>query len=84
MDEKILEILTQMQADIYTRLSGVESELRNINQRLTNVESDLASVKDEISSIKEDTEITRTAVNTLVEWVDQASDVLDIRYPVNH
>ena len=73
MDEKILEILTQMQA-----------ELVSINKRLTNVESDLASVKDEISSIKEDTEITRTAVNTLVEWVDQASDVLDIRYPVNH
>lgn len=66
MDEKILEILTQMQA-----------ELVSINKRLTNVENELASVK-------EDTEITRTAVNTLVEWVDQASDVLDIRYPVNH
>ena len=66
MDEKILDILTQMQA-----------ELVNINKRLTNVENELASVK-------EDTEITRTAVNTLVEWVDQASVVLDIRYPVNH
>lgn len=66
MDEKILEILTQMQA-----------ELVSINKRLTNVENELASVK-------EDTEITRTAVNTLVEWVDQASVVLDIRYPVNH
>lgn len=66
MDEKILDILTQMQA-----------ELVSINKRLTNVENELASVK-------EDTEITRTAVNTLVEWVDQASDVLDIRYPVNH
>ncbi|MDO5150747.1 MAG: hypothetical protein Q4D76_15360 [Oscillospiraceae bacterium] len=77
MDEKILETLTQMQADIITRFSGIESELRNINQRLSNVENELASVK-------EDTEITRTAVNTLVEWVDQASVVLDIRYPVNH
>ena len=66
MDEKILDILTQMQA-----------ELVSINKRLTNVENELASVK-------EDTEITRTAVNTLVEWVDQASVVLDIRYPVNH
>ena len=66
MDEKILEILTQMQ-----------SELVSINKRLTNVENELASVK-------EDTEITRTAVNTLVEWVDQASVVLDIRYPVIH
>lgn len=66
MDEKILEILTQMQ-----------SELVSINKRLTNVENELASVK-------EDTEITRTAVNTLVEWVDQVSVVLDIRYPVNH
>ena len=66
MDEKILEILTQMQA-----------ELVSINKRLSNVENELASVK-------EDTEITRTAVNTLVEWVDQASVVLDIRYPVNH
>ena len=77
MDEKILETLTQMQADIITRFSGIESELRNINQRLSNVENELASVK-------EDTEITRTAVNTLVEWVDQASVFLDIRYPVNH
>ena len=66
MDEKILEILTQMQA-----------ELVSINKRLSNVENELASVK-------EDTEITRTAVNTLVEWVDQASVFLDIRYPVNH
>lgn len=66
MDEKILDILTQMQA-----------ELVSINKRLSNVENELASVK-------EDTEITRTAVNTLVEWVDQVSVVLDIRYPVNH
>lgn len=62
---------------ILETLKLMHAELVSINKRLTNVENELASVK-------EDTEITRTAVNTLVEWVDQASVVLDIRYPVNH
>ena len=44
----------------------IKLELKPINERLDKIETDLAQVK-------EDTAITRSAVNTILEWADDAS-----------
>lgn len=44
----------------------IKLELKPINERLDKIETDLAQVK-------EDTGITRSAVNTILEWADDAS-----------
>ena len=39
-------------------------------------------MQEDIDQIKEDTAITRDVVNGISEWVEVASDVLKIKYPV--
>lgn len=69
MDEKILTLLTEMKSEMNARFA-------EINKRLSNLE-------EEVSEIKEDTEITRTAVNTLIEWADAVSEVeAVVKFPV--
>ena len=57
---------------------------------LTQIQTDVSTLKDDVSSLKEDMttvkescEITRTAVNSLIEWTECASVVLGIPYPVS-
>jgi len=68
MDEKIIEMLSAIQND----LSSMKIQ---IDERFSKLESELAE-------IKEDTEITRSAVNSLCEWAEAASDVIGVRFPV--
>lgn len=37
------------------------------------VKTDMVSMKDDIAQIKQDSAITRTAVNSLLEWADDSS-----------
>ena len=53
----------------------MDEKIAPINQRLDNLE-------EQVAAIKEDTQVTRVAVNSLVEWVDTAAPVVEIRYPV--
>ena len=79
MDEKILTLLTEIKSemsDMKSEISDMKSEISEINKRLSNLE-------EEVSEIKEDTEITRTAVNTLIEWADAVSEVeAVVKFPV--
>ena len=52
-EEKILELLQQMQSDI------------------ASMKQDIASIKDDIEEIKEESEITRSGVNTLIDWAER-------------
>ncbi|MBQ9981771.1 MAG: hypothetical protein IJP18_04305 [Oscillospiraceae bacterium] len=76
MDEKILTLLTEMKSEITEMKSEMNARFAEINKRLSNLE-------EEVSEIKEDTEITRTAVNTLIEWADAVSEVeAVVKFPV--
>lgn len=55
--------------------SVIQEELKPITERLDQMESQL-------SAINENTEITRTAVNSLIEWADQVSVITQIKFPV--
>ena len=46
------------------------------------IQEELSPIKEELAGIKEDTEITRGAVNALVEWADNVAVVTGQRFPV--
>ncbi len=63
------------------RLDAIENRLDRVETRLDNVESRLDSMAEDIAEIKEDAAITRTACNTLIEWTEHASAVVQVPYP---
>lgn len=72
-EEKILQVLGEM-----------NSCLTNIETRLDKIEDDISTLKDDVATLKEDSAITREACNTLVEWTDHASAVVQVPYPYKH
>lgn len=46
------------------------------------VKEELRPIKADIEQIKKDTTITREAVNSLIEWTDEVSGVVEVRFPV--
>lgn len=72
-EEKILQVLGEMNS----RLTTIETRLGKVDERLDKIE-------DDISTLKEDSAITREACNTLVEWTDHASAVVQVPYPYKH
>ena len=41
--------------------------------KLKPIKEDISQLKEELAQVKEDTAITRGAVNTILEWADDAS-----------
>lgn len=79
MDEKILTLLTEMNE----RLKSLETDVSVLKTDVSALKTDVSNIKEEVSEIKEDTEITRTAVNTLIEWADAVSEVeAVVKFPV--
>lgn len=70
-EDKILELLSSQQKTLETLVDKVD----NLTQRVDNLESN-------IMQIREDTAITREATNSILEWVGDASGVVEIRFPV--
>lgn len=64
------------------KIAPINQRLDKVDARLDKVESRLNNLEEQVTAIKEDTQITRVAVNSLVEWVDTAAPVVEIRYPV--
>lgn len=78
MDEKILNILTQMQNDI----SQINNRLDKVDSRLDKMDSRLDKMDERLDAIQEDTQITRAAVNSLIEWADCVGIETKIDFPI--
>lgn len=46
------------------------------------IRAELAPIKEDLEAVKENTEITRGAVNALVEWADNVAVITGQRFPV--
>lgn len=66
-EQKILSMLE----NLTTTVSAIQAEQQKTNQRLDKIEQD-------IEIIKEDTEITRSATNTLLDWAERAESVIEV------
>lgn len=78
MDEKILNILTQMQENMIQ----MQNDISQINNRLDKVDSRLDKMDERLDAIQEDTQITRTAVNSLIKWADCVGTETKIDFPI--
>lgn len=83
-DQQILEAIQAMQsntiqamkevvAPINDRLTNVEAHLARVDAHLDQVDARMAEMDTQLKELKEDTTVTREAVNTLLEWADDAS-----------
>ena len=62
----------------------LDIRMNRMEALLDKMQSDMDVLRGDVDQIKEDTAITREAANSLVEWVDRAAGIVDIRYPVKH
>ena len=62
----------------------MEQELKEIllsmQSQLKAISEDIVTIKGDISELKEDTQVTREAVNTLLEWADKAQ--IEVKIPL--
>lgn len=70
LDEKDLQAIAQL---MDMRLKPINERLDSVDSRLDSMEDRLDSIDERLSNVEEDTKITRSAVNELLEWADDAS-----------
>lgn len=70
LDEKDLQAIAQL---MDMRLKPINERLDSMDGRLDSMEDRLDSIDERLSNVEEDTKITRSAVNELLEWADDAS-----------
>ena len=51
----------------------MDLKLKPIKEDISQLKEDVSQLKEDLAQVKEDTAITRGAVNTILEWADDAS-----------
>ena len=69
LDKEDLQAIAQL---MDMKLEPINARLDKVDARLDVMETDIIKIKDDISELKEDTQVTREAVNTLLDWAKKA------------
>ena len=69
LDKEDLQAIAQL---MDMKLEPINARLDKVDARLDVMETDIIKIKDDISELKEDTQVTREAVNTLLNWAEKA------------
>ena len=73
-EEKILEMLTGMQAEI----KEVKGEIKEIRTEMEETKAELKEVHEKVDVLAESQEELRTSVNAILDWTDTVSTVVPI------
>ncbi len=68
-------------APIKEDLEQVKADLDQVKEDSKQMKADLDQVKVDLEQLKEDHEVTRGALNRLLEWSDKVSDAVDFPLP---
>ena len=68
MEQELKEILLSMQSE----LKAMKEAQEQTNARLDKVDARLDAIEDDINALKEDAAVTRSGVNTLLNWAEKA------------
>ncbi len=79
-EEKILQMLETMRGQI----GEMNGRFDRIETRLDGIETRLDKIENSLEEVKENATITREACNTLIEWTEHASAVVQVPYPYKH
>ena len=83
-EEKILQMLEAQQEElrkINSRLDGMESRMEGIESRMEGIESRMEGIESRLDKLEEHAEITRTGVNSLLEWAEECGNVIKFPLP---
>ena len=69
LDKEDLQAIAQL---MDMKLEPINARLDKVDARLDVMETDIIKIKDDISELKEDPQVTREAVNTLLDWAEKA------------
>lgn len=75
MEQELKEILLSMQSELKAMKEAQEqtnSRLDKVDARLDKVDARLDAIEDDINALKEDAAVTRSGVNTLLDWAEKA------------
>lgn len=56
--------------------------LEAILSKVSAMENNMLAMENTITEIKEDTEVTRSAVNSLIEWADTVGVITKVNFPI--
>lgn len=75
-EDKILELLAGMKADI----TGMKADIAGIKADITGIKQEQAAMRETIAEMKETLDEHTIALNTLIEWADDAQVVVKIPF----
>ena len=58
---------------ILGKIEHIESDMSEMRTDISALKTDVSSLKEDTAILKEESSITRTAVNKLLDWADDAS-----------
>ena len=77
LDRNDLQAIAQL---MDMKLQPINERLGKLEQGQTELRADVATLKEDVEIIKEDSKVTRSAVNTLLDWAEQAQ--LEVKIPL--
>lgn len=75
-EDKILEMLTRMEADI----TGMKDDITGMKADIAGIKQEQAAMRETIAEMKETLDEHTIALNTLIEWADDAQVVVKIPF----
>lgn len=70
LDKEDLQAIAQL---MDSKLRPIDTRMDSIEKQLDSIDKRIITVEKQLSEMQENTQVTRGAVNTLLEWADDAS-----------
>lgn len=82
--EDLQALSALLEEAVEKQIQPVKEHLNKLDECLNQVNERLDQVDERLSAVEENTQITREAVNSLIEWADNVSVITQIKFPVPH
>ena len=69
LDQNDLQAIAQL---MDMKLQPINKRLDSMDERLDSMDERLDSIDERLSNLEEDSKVTRNAVNTLLDWAEEA------------
>ena len=79
-NEELLEVLNKRFDAMETRMGKMETQMGTMEARLDGIGTQMSGIEARLDRLEEHAEITRSGVNSLLEWAEDVSNA--IRFPL--
>lgn len=78
----VLAKLEKMEAKIDKMEAKIDTMEAKFDKRFEKIEAKIDALEITVKEIQEDTKITRSAVNSLIEWAEHVSVITNVKFPI--